>query len=79
MLILNTFLLLLLLLTSPWSKTRFSYGETDIELAGNELTLTLAIPCVSRHIRFLDGLFADVSSQTLMPIEVQTYALNLEY
>lgn len=76
MLILNTFLILLLLLTLPWSNTRFSYGETDSELAGSELSLTLAIPCVSRHIRFLGGLFADVSSQTLMPVEVQYYALD---
>ena len=35
------------------------------------LSVSLAIPCVSRHVRFLEGLFADVVAQTLTPIEVQ--------
>jgi hypothetical protein len=63
----------LLAFFSPWYNMGLpedcSYGQ----LPGSELSVTLAIPCVSRHIQFLEGLFTDIVSQTLPPIEVQNH------
>jgi len=34
------------------------------------LTVTLAIPCIPRHIPFLSEVFADLRTQSLAPLEV---------
>jgi len=66
-------LFILLLCASLQPSIGLPDGYSHRAMADRELSVTLAIPCVSRHIQFLEGLFVDIVSQTLMPVEVDGY------